>query len=82
MRPWRRRDAISTEAVGRAARFACDEVVRLPERKARTPKGPQGPARDERMRRLPSSRGCHARLCFGPPAGIPRSEAESPKAMP
>jgi len=36
---------ISPEAVGRAARFACDEVVRLPERKARTPKGPQGAER-------------------------------------
>ena len=36
---------ISPEAEGRAARFACDEVVRLPERKARTPKGPQGAER-------------------------------------
>ena len=36
---------VSPEAVGRAARFACDEVVRLPERKARTPKGPQGAER-------------------------------------
>ena len=26
-------------------KFACDEVVRLPERKARTPKGPQGAER-------------------------------------
>ena len=32
-------------------------------------------ARDERMRRLPSSRGCHARLCFGPkPSGTFESE--------
>ena len=32
---------ISSEVVDRAARFTYDEVVRLPERKARTPKGPQ-----------------------------------------
>ena len=29
------------EAVGRAARFACDDVVRLPERKVRPLKGLQ-----------------------------------------
>ena len=34
---------------------------------------PEG--RDERMRRLPSSRGCTARLCFGPkPGGTFESE--------
>ena len=35
-------------------------------------------ARDERMRRLPSSRGCTARLCFGPtPGGTHENETSS-----
>ena len=36
-----RNAGLTHEAVVQAARFACDDVIRLPKQKARTTKGPQ-----------------------------------------
>ena len=54
------------EAVGRAARFACDEVVRLPEREMHLRRSRQVPRRAKRgALRSKVARGC-ARTPKGP----------------
>ena len=77
-----RRDDSSRDAPADACetrrRYPADEVSRCGrwmQRAGGVALFPEG--RDERMRRLPSSRGCTARLCFGPkPGGTLLGEAD------
>ena len=71
------RDA-PTDARETRRRYSADEVSRCGRWMQRAGGVELFPeARDERMRQLPSSRGCIARLCFGPtPSGTLLGEAD------